>query len=123
MFQVRNYVVPRDKNGNKLRNTSVFQQDIGGMAACMKVFTESNKGCGQLSSNETFFDYIWFIGSKTAENENEEGVDYCGTFNTSQKRFFLATLKIIMKEWLTGFHIFMNSSLRVSGDKTLRVII
>ena len=45
---------------------------------------KATKLCGKLSSNDTLFDFIWFSGVKTVEEENKEGVDYCGPVKTSQ---------------------------------------
>ena len=41
----------------------------------MKIITKANKGCGKLSSNETFFSDSWFSGLKQVEEANVEGVD------------------------------------------------
>ena len=72
--------------------TSGFQQQIVGAASCMTIIMKYTKGCGQLSSNYTFFADIWFSGLKTAEEENSEGVDYCGPVKTIHKVFFLDML-------------------------------
>ena len=50
------------------------------------------KGCVKLTSNETYFDDIWFIGANIAEEEIYEGLDYCGHLNMRHKSFCLATL-------------------------------
>ena len=36
-------------------NTSSFQQDIVDTPDCMKIIMKSTKGCGRLSSNDTYF--------------------------------------------------------------------
>ena len=80
------------QKGKESLKASSFQQDIRGTAACMKMIMKATKGCDQLSSNDTFFDDIWFSGVKKIEEENTEGVDYCGPVKTSHKGFFLTTL-------------------------------
>ena len=44
-----------------------FQQHIGGMADCMNIIMKATKGCGQISSNYTFFSIRWLCGVKTAK--------------------------------------------------------
>ena len=70
-------------------NSSDFQQQIVGTAACMNITMKDNKVCGQLLSNDTFFADRWFSGVKTAEKVMVEGVYYCGSMNTIHKRFCL----------------------------------
>ena len=82
--------------------TSDFQQNIVGVAACMKRTMKANKGCVQLSSNDNFFSDIWFSGLKTVEEANADGVYYCGPVKTSNKGFFLSTLEKPMKYWPGG---------------------
>ena len=59
----------------------------------MKRTLKDNKRCGQLSSNETLFDDIWFNRMKSAEEANAEAVDYCGPVKTSHNVFCPAKLK------------------------------
>ena len=69
----------------------MFQQDIGGTDACMKRVMKATKGCGQLSSNDTFFADSYNRRVKTLEEANAEGVDYCRPVKTSNKRICIAT--------------------------------
>ena len=52
----------------------------------------ATKGCGQLTSNFTYFADIWFSSVETAEEMAAAGVDYYGPVKTSHKGFCLATL-------------------------------
>ena len=58
------------QNNNEVTKASDFQQDIVGEVSCMKRIMKYNKGCGQLSSNGTFFAYSCFNGMKIAEEAN-----------------------------------------------------
>ena len=40
--------------------SSGFQHQIEGISDFMNIIMKATKWCGQLSSNETFFDDIWF---------------------------------------------------------------
>ena len=51
-----------------------FQHYIGGTDDYMKRITKDTKGCGKLSSNNTFFDYIWFRRSLISEGEKYRGI-------------------------------------------------
>ena len=42
----------------------------------MKRIMMAKKGCGQLTSVDTYFFDSWFIGVKTAEEFMDEGVNY-----------------------------------------------
>ena len=66
---------------------SYFWQHNRGTAACMKITMNDTKGCGQMSSNDTLIDNMWFNGVKTAEEDNAEVVDYFGRVKTSHKGF------------------------------------
>ena len=72
---------------------SYYQQGIGGTYYCMKIIMNYTKGCGQLSSNNTFFSASWFSRVKKTEEKNVEGIDYYGPVKTIHKGFFLATLE------------------------------
>ena len=76
------------QKGKEAMKTSKFQKDIGGTTACMKRLAIATKGCGQLTSNDTYFSDSWFSSLKTSEDMAAAGVDYCGTAMTSHK-FFL----------------------------------
>ena len=55
------------QNGKEATKTGKFQQDIGGNAASTKIIIRIKKGCGKLSSNNTYYDDIWFSGLKTVK--------------------------------------------------------
>ena len=44
--------------------TSKFQKYLGGITSYMKRLAISTKGCGQLTSNDTYSDGIWFSSVK-----------------------------------------------------------
>ena len=50
------------------------------------------------------------------------GVDYCGPVKTSHKGFCLATLENVMKDWLGGSYLVMNSTPRFPGGRPLLAI-
>ena len=52
---------------------------------------KATKGCGQLSSNDTFFGDIWFRVVKTVEEENTEGVDSFGPV----KKIFVKFIDVV----------------------------
>ena len=68
--------------------TSKFQKYMRGTTAYMKRLVITNKGCVQLTSNDTYFSDSWFSSIKTSEEVMAVGVDYCGTVKTSHKGFF-----------------------------------
>ena len=78
---------------------SKFQSVLGGNAVCMKRLDIATKGCGQLTSNDTYFSNSWFSSVKTAEEMADAGVDYCGPVKTSHKGFYLDMLEKLMKDW------------------------
>ena len=80
------------QKGKEDMKKSKFQSVLGGTAACMKRLAISTKGCGQLTSNDTYFADSWFSSVKTSENMAATGVDYCRPVKTSHKGFCLATL-------------------------------
>ena len=41
------------QNWEEAMKTSKFEKELGGTTACMKIIVIDNKGCGQLTSNET----------------------------------------------------------------------
>ena len=47
--------------------TAEFQQQIRVTAVCMRILIIAKKGCGHLSSNDTYFADIWFCAVKTDE--------------------------------------------------------
>ena len=80
------------------------------------------RGCGQLTSNNTYFDDSWFSGVKTGDEAMAEGVDYCGAAKTIHRGFGIDTLENLMKDWLGGSYFVMKSTPRVPGDRPLMAI-
>ena len=80
------------QKGKEAMKKSTFQSELGGTAVCMKRLAIATKGCGQLTSNNTYFADSWFSSVKTAEEMAAAGVNYCGPVKTSHKGFCLATL-------------------------------
>ena len=54
----------------------------------MNIIMKDTKGCGQLLSNDTFFDDIRLSGVKIAKEASVEGVDYCVPLYISHKGFY-----------------------------------
>ena len=52
----------------------------------------ATKGCGQMTSNDTYYNDIWFSSVKTDDELMATGAYYCRPVNTSHKGFFLAIL-------------------------------
>ena len=98
MLKVGDDVTPRYPKGEEAMKKSSFQSELGGTAACMKRLDVSTKGCGQLTSNDTYFSDSWFSSVKTAEEMAAAGVNYCGPEKTSHKDFCLDTLEKLMKD-------------------------
>ena len=98
------------QKGENATKTSNFQKDLGGTTACMKRIAIATKGCGQLTSNDTYFSDSWFSSVKTAEEMAAAGVDYCGPVKTSHKGFCLATLEKLMKYWPGGSYLVMKNT-------------
>ena len=90
--------------------TSKFQKYLRGTTACMKRLAITTKGCGQLTSNDTYFDGIWFSSVKPAEEMAAAGVDYYGPVKTSDKGFCLATFEKLIKGWPGGSYLVMKST-------------
>ena len=80
---------PEIQKGEEDMKTSKFQNVLGGTTSCMKSLDISTKGCGQLTSNDTYFSDSWFSSVKTAEEMAAAGVNCCGPERTSHKGFFL----------------------------------
>ena len=93
------------QKGKEAMKKSKFQSVLGGTAACMKRLAIATKGCGQLTSNDTYFSDSWFSYVKTAEEMAAAGVDYCGPVKISHKGFCLATLYKLMKDWPVGSYL------------------
>ena len=64
------------QKGKEATKTSTFQKYIGGTAACMRRLRMDTKGCGQMTSNYTYFSDSWFSGVKTVEEYMALGVNY-----------------------------------------------
>ena len=110
------------QKGKEAMKTSKFQNVLGGTTLCMKRLAISTKGCGQLTSNDTYFSDIWFSSVKTAEEMESAGVDYCGPVKTGHKGFCLATLEKLMKDWPGGSYLVLKSTPRVPGEIPLLAI-
>ena len=82
--------------------TSEIQKYLVGTTSCMNRLSISNKGCGQLTSNYTYYSDSWFSSVKTSKEAMAAEVDYCGPLNTSHKYFFLSTLERFKKYWPGG---------------------
>ena len=102
MLKVGYDVTPRDPKGEGGYEDVKNLKNIGDTTACMKRRAIVAKGCGQLTSNNTYVDDSLFSSIKTAEEIASTGVDYCGPVKTSHKVFFLDTLEKLMKYWLGG---------------------
>ena len=90
-----------------------FQKYLGGTEELMKRLIMATKGCGQLTSNETYFTGSQLSGVKKAEEDMDEGVDYCGLVKTSHKDFCIATLEKLMKYWPGGSYLAMKITSRI----------
>ena len=48
------------QKGKEAMKISKFQNVLGGTTVCMKILDIATKGCGQLTSNNTYFADSWF---------------------------------------------------------------
>ena len=80
------------------------------------------KGCGQLTSNVTYFASIWFSEMKMAEDTMADGLYYCGPAKTSHNGFCMDTLENLMKEWPGVYHLVLKSTTIVPVDRKLMAI-
>ena len=55
------------QKGKEAMKKLKFQSILGGTTKCMKRLAISTKGCGQLTSNDTYFSNRWFSSVKTAK--------------------------------------------------------
>ena len=92
MLKVGDDVTPRDQKGEGGYEDAEISKFLGDTTACMKRLAIANKGCGQLTSNDTYFSYRLFSSVKIAEDMAAVGVDYCGPAKTSHKGFCLTKL-------------------------------
>ena len=90
--------------------------------AYMKGLMMAAKGCEQLLFRDAYFSDIWFSGLKTADETVAEGVDFCGPVKTRHEGFCLSTLEKSTKEWPVGYHIVMNITPIVPGDRPILAI-
>ena len=81
------------QKGKEAMNTSKFQKYLIGTVLCTERLAIASKGCGQLTSNDSYFDDSWFSSAKMAEEAMAAGVDYCRTAKTTKKSFCQATLE------------------------------
>ena len=70
--------------------------------AFMKIIRRVKKGFVKLSSNDTYFSYIWLSRVLKYEEVITEGVYYCGQLKTSHKGSCLSAFKKNMKKWTGG---------------------
>ena len=73
---------------------SEFQKYLGGTATYTKRVEMATKGCGQLTSNYTYFADSWLSSVKTAEQAMATGVEYCGMLKTIDKGFSRYVIKL-----------------------------
>ena len=110
------------QKGKEAMKKSTVQSVLVGTAACMKRIAIVTKGCGQLTSKDTYFADILFSSVKTAEEMAAAGVDYCGLVKTIHKGFCLAMLEKFMKDWPGGSYLVLKSTPRVPGEIPLLAI-
>ena len=110
------------QKGTEATKMSIFHKYFGETAGCTKRLIMATKGCGQLTSNYTYFSDRWFSGAKSAEEVMAEGVNYFGTTKTRHKGFCLATLEKLMKHCPGGSYPIMEITPRVPGGRLLMEI-
>ena len=110
------------QKGKEDTKTSQFKKNIEGTTACTKILAIDTKGCGQLTSNDTYFADSWFSSVKTAEEVMASGIDYCGPVKMIHKDFCLAKLEKLIKDWTGGPYIVMKSTPRFNGGRSLMAI-
>ena len=71
------------QKGKEAMNTTKFQKYLVGTTACMKRLAMATKGCGQLTSNDTYFADSRFIYVKTAEDMVDIG---CNRFQIGREK-------------------------------------
>ena len=110
------------QKGKEDMKTSNFQKYLGGTTACMKRIAIDTKGCGQLTSNDTYFSDSWFSSVKTSEEMAATGVNYCGLAKTIHKGFYLAMLEKLIKDWPGGSYLVIKSTPRFTGERPLLAV-
>ena len=63
----------------------------------------ATKGCGQLTSNDTYFSDSWFSPVKISEEAIAAGVKYCGPVKMAHNVFFIDPLENLMKDCPGGY--------------------
>ena len=86
---------------------------------CMKRLVIATEGCGQMTSNDTYFSDSWFSILKMAEEMAAAGVGYCGPAKTIHKGFCSATLEKFMRDWTGGSYLVMKSTPIFTGERPL----
>ena len=109
MLEIGDNVTPRYPKGQGGYEDVKFSKILGGTTACMKRIYIATKGCGQLTSNDTYFSDSWFSSIKTTEEAMAAGVDYFGPAKTSHKVFW-NTLEKLMEYWPGGSYLVMKST-------------
>ena len=122
MLKVGDNVTPRYPKGEGGYEKSNFQSVLGGTAAFTNRLAIATKGCGQLTSNNTYFSDIWFSSVKTAEEMAAAGVDYCRPVKTNNKGFCLASLEQLTKDWPGGSYLVLKSTPRFTDKRPLLAI-
>ena len=122
MLKVEDDVTPRDPKGEGGYKYVKASNFLGGTTACMKRPAIDTKGCGQLTSSDTYFADSWFCSVKTAEEMAAAGVNFCGPVKTIHEGFCLATLEKLMKYWPGGSYLVLKSTPIFPGEITLLAI-
>ena len=93
---------PEIQKGKEAMKTSIFQKDLGGTTVYMKRLVVANKGCGQLKSNETYFDDSCFSSIKNAKEIADAGVNYFGPVKMNHKFFEVHSWPLGTRKTLGG---------------------
>ena len=107
------------QKGEEAMKTSKPQKYLRDTTVCMEKLAIANKGCGQLTSNDTYFADSWLSSVKKSEEAMAAGVDYCGLAKTTHKGFCLAKLEKLMKYFPGGSYLVMKITPRVTGGRPL----
>ena len=86
-------LLQESQRGEEAMKALGFQKYIGGTVVCINILAMDTKGCGQLTSNDTYFADSWFSSIKIDEEVMAEGVDYCGPVKTIHKGFCLSYVR------------------------------
>ena len=110
------------QKGKEAMKLSHFQKYIRSTAACMKRLMMDTKGCGNMTSNDTYVSYSWFSSVKMAKEAMATGVDYSGLAKKIHRFFCQATLENLMKYCPVGSYFVMEVTPRVPGGRPLLYI-